>query len=114
MSKGIYRTAMGQLIDMDNLRLQNEQQPAIGNMNVNARGDDILSDGTIVKPRNQKMREHYTEPQVRYNPHKKHAAVQPDVKPEIVEPVITEEEEISIKPVAAPAQKQQTKPTKEK
>lgn len=71
MSKGIYKTAMGQLIDMDSLRLMNERQPAIGNMNVNARGDDILPDGTIIKPRNQKMREHYTEPVVKYNPNKR-------------------------------------------
>ena len=71
MSRGMYKTAMGQVIDMDRLRLMNERQPAVGNMNVNARGDDIAPDGSIVKPRNQKTREQYTEPQVKYNPNKK-------------------------------------------
>lgn len=71
MSKGIYKTAMGQVIDMDKLRLMNEHQPAVGNMNVNARGDEIATDGSIIKPRKDKMREHYTEPQVKYNPNKR-------------------------------------------
>ena len=71
MANNVYKTAMGQLIDMDKLRLMNEKQTAVGNMNVNARGDEILPDGTIIKPRNQKMREHYTEPVVQYNPNKK-------------------------------------------
>ena len=71
MAKSVYKTAMGQLIDMDKLRLVNERQPAVGNMSVNARGDEIAPDGSIITPRNQKMREHYTEPVVKYNPNKK-------------------------------------------
>jgi hypothetical protein len=37
----------------------NETVPALGNMNVNARGDEITSDGTIVKSREEVMREYY-------------------------------------------------------
>ena len=39
--------------------LNNETVPALGNMNVNARGDEIESDGTIVKSREEVMREYY-------------------------------------------------------
>jgi len=37
----------------------NETVPALGNMNVNARGDEILPDGTITKTRDQVMKEYY-------------------------------------------------------
>lgn len=94
MSKGVYRTAMGQLIDMDKLRLMNERQPAVGNMSVNARGDDINPDGSIAKSRNQKMREHYTEPVVKYNPNKRPKAPAPKVENEVKEDVVIEEENI--------------------
>ena len=39
--KKAYRTALGKSIDMDNLRLANEGTIAIGNMKVNARGDEL-------------------------------------------------------------------------
>ena len=59
MAKGIYRTALGKTINMDQLRLQNEKNRAVGNMNANARGDIVAADGTVVKGRNQRMQEHY-------------------------------------------------------
>jgi len=73
MSKNIYRTAQGLLIDIDNLKLANESTTAVGNMKVNARGDDIAPDGQIVKTRQEKMKDHYRQidPVVRYNPNKK-------------------------------------------
>ena len=46
---GIYRTAQGKMIDMDLLRLQNEQTIAIGNQKVNARGDELGQGGEIVR-----------------------------------------------------------------
>jgi len=52
-----YRTAQGQNLNMDKLRLLNEFTPAIGNMNVNARGDIISTNGNVVKNRNQVMKE---------------------------------------------------------
>lgn len=55
----IQRTAMGKSIDMDSLRLNNEETIAIGNMKVNARGDELGPGGRIVKPRNQIMDEYY-------------------------------------------------------
>lgn len=55
----IYRSAQGQLINLDALVLMNERAQAVGNMQVNANGDDIGPDGSIVKTREQKMKEYY-------------------------------------------------------
>lgn len=54
-----YRTALGKVIDMDNLRLANEETIAVGNMKVNARGDELGPGGKIVRTRNQVMDEYY-------------------------------------------------------
>ena len=53
-----YRTSSGQQVDIGALLLNNETVPALGNMNVNARGDEIAPDGTIVKSREDIMREY--------------------------------------------------------
>ena len=53
-----YRTSSGQQVDFGALLLNNETVPAIGNMNVNARGDEIAPDGTITKSREDIMREY--------------------------------------------------------
>ena len=58
MSK-IYKTASGRSLDMDKFRLQNEKEQAIGNMKVNARGDEVNNSNKIVRNRNEVMREHY-------------------------------------------------------
>ena len=53
-----YRTSSGQQVDFGALLLNNETVPALGNMNVNARGDEIAPDGTITKSREEIMREY--------------------------------------------------------
>ena len=58
MSK-MYRTAMGKAIDMDRLRLSNEETIAVGNMKVNARGDELGHGGQVVKSRNEVMNDYY-------------------------------------------------------
>jgi hypothetical protein len=57
--KKVYRTALGKVIDIDSLRLVNEETIAIGNMKVNARGDELGPGGKVVKTRNQVMDEYY-------------------------------------------------------
>lgn len=56
----IYRTAQGRSLDMETIRLQNELVPALGNMRVNARGDQLGPGGKIVKTREMIMDEYYT------------------------------------------------------
>jgi hypothetical protein len=55
----IYRSAMGKPIDIDIIRMANEQTMAIGNMKVNARGDQLGPGGKIVKTRAQIMAEYH-------------------------------------------------------
>ena len=54
-----YRTMQGRTIDMDKLRSQNELTPAVGNMKVNARGDEIGPGGKILRTREQIMSKYY-------------------------------------------------------
>lgn len=58
MSK-VYRSAQGKMIDMDKIRIQNEETIAVGNMHVNARGDELGDGGKVVRNRNEVMDEHY-------------------------------------------------------
>lgn len=49
----------GKTIDMDILRKKNELVPAVGNARVNARGDELGPNGTIVRKREDIIREYY-------------------------------------------------------
>ena len=57
--KRTYRTAQGKTIDLDSIILTNEQTIAVGNMNVNARGDELGPGGQVVARRNQNMNDYY-------------------------------------------------------
>ena len=59
MPKRVYRTSRGATVDMSTMLTKNETVPAVGNMRVNARGDEIMPDGTITKSRNQLMQEYH-------------------------------------------------------
>ncbi len=54
-----YRTANGKIVDLQTLLLNNELQPSIGNMHVNARGDKIDSSGNIIKTRAEVMKDYH-------------------------------------------------------
>jgi hypothetical protein len=54
-----YRTAHGKSIDIDKLRLTNERTIAVGNMKVNARGDQLGQGGKIIATRNELMNQQY-------------------------------------------------------
>ena len=58
MSK-THRTARGEAVDMDMIRLSNESTIAIGNMKTNARGDQLGPGGKVVKNRAQVMQEYH-------------------------------------------------------
>lgn len=53
MTSKVYRTAQGKSIDLGTIMLQNEHVRAVGNMNVNARGDKLDQNNRVVetKPR---------------------------------------------------------------
>jgi len=51
-----YRTAMGKVVDMGALMLQNENIRAVGNMNANARGDKLDSANRVIDRKNQQIK----------------------------------------------------------
>ena len=55
----IYRTAQGRKLDMGQLAAKNEKTRAVGNMNVNARGDTIDSKGNVIVPVTKKVGKNY-------------------------------------------------------
>ena len=53
------KTNRGQTIDMAGLVLQNETAVAVGNMNVNARGDKVNEKGEVVKTKTEQAQAYY-------------------------------------------------------
>ena len=72
------RSMQGKEIDMDKLMRQNELMPAVGNVKVNARGDELGPGGKIVRKREDVLAEYYED--------------NPKAKPDTMEPVKTKTE----------------------
>ena len=60
--KRMYRTMQGRTVDIEKLRAANESVQAVGNMNVNARGDVLGKGGQVITPKETVMRKYYEEP----------------------------------------------------
>jgi hypothetical protein len=54
-----HRTMRGKEIDLEKLSLRNETTPAVGNVRVNARGDELGPGGKIIKTKEQILEEYY-------------------------------------------------------
>ena len=57
----IYRTMQGREIDMDSLAARNETMPAVGNVRMNARGDELGPGGVVVRKREDVVNKHYNQ-----------------------------------------------------
>ena len=68
----VHRSMQGKMIDMDKLMRQNELMPAIGNVRVNARGDELGPGGKIIRKREDVMQDYY-----KGNPNAKSESPQP-------------------------------------
>jgi len=55
MTKKIYKTSRGKTVDLGALILQNENVRAVGNMNVNARGDVLDSSDRVIDSKNNQI-----------------------------------------------------------
>lgn len=55
----VYRSMQGKEVDMEKLMRQNELMPAVGNIQVNARGDELGPGGKIIKKREDIVSEYY-------------------------------------------------------
>ena len=53
----VYRSMQGKEVDMGKLVMQNEMTMAVGNVKVNARGDELGAGGKIIKKREDTLRE---------------------------------------------------------
>lgn len=94
----IHRTAKGKQVDMDILRQKNELTPAVGNVRVNARGDELGPGGEISRKREEVIREYYENTP--------NAAVdEAPVKSNKETPVVVEEQPAPAKATKSRAQK---------
>ena len=55
--KQLHRSMQGKVVDMNKLVMQNEMTVAVGNVKVNARGDELGPGGKIIKQREELLRE---------------------------------------------------------
>jgi hypothetical protein len=51
----------GKEVDMEKMGLRFEKTPAVGNMRVNARGDELGEGGKIVRTREQVLQDYYAQ-----------------------------------------------------
>jgi hypothetical protein len=55
----IHKTAMGKAVDMSSLSSQHEKTRAVGNMNVNARGDIVDSHNRVIQDNTKRVKTTY-------------------------------------------------------
>jgi hypothetical protein len=59
MTRKVYKSAMGKAVDLGSLILQNEGVRAVGNMNVNARGDLLDGSNSVIDKKNRQVQRQY-------------------------------------------------------
>lgn len=59
MTREVYKSANGKIVDMGALRLQNENVRAVGNMKVNARGDAVDDNNNVIRKKNEQVTKQY-------------------------------------------------------
>ena len=57
--KKIYRSSQGKPVDIELIRLRNEETIAVGNMKVNARGDEINEQGQVIRKKTEQVSNQY-------------------------------------------------------
>lgn len=63
--KRMYRSMQGRMIDIEKLRAANEDIRAVGNMNVNARGDVLGKGGQVATTKAKVIAKYYEQPKGR-------------------------------------------------
>jgi hypothetical protein len=57
--KKVYKSMQGKIVDIEKITARNELTPAVGNVRVNARGDELGPGGKIIRKREEIMAEYY-------------------------------------------------------
>jgi hypothetical protein len=96
MSKRVYKTANGRVINIDAIISQNEESIAVGNMRVNARGDELGPGGRIERSRDKVMSDYYklNTPVATDHVPMPREPVKKDIIDDWIEPVELQQEEI--------------------
>lgn len=89
----LYRTAKGEKIDMSVLSKQNEKVRAIGNMNVNARGDILDSNNKVIQDNTKRVKTVYTRTTNNNQPKPQRSGINKPVQPIANEELTQEERE---------------------
>lgn len=55
MTKQIFTTAQGQSVDLGTIKIRNEHVRAVGNMNVNARGDVLDGNNQVIETKSRQI-----------------------------------------------------------
>lgn len=63
MTRRVYKTMQGREVDMDQLLQKNETVPAVGNVRMNARGDELGQGGKVVRSREEVVSQYYKDNQ---------------------------------------------------
>ena len=114
MTRKVYKSAMGKEVDLGALLLQNEHVRAVGNMNVNARGDVLDGANRVIETKNRQTQRQYKRttnvsssvPVHSSNRSAKQSAKQVDPVDDAIEEIfsdlVVEESIDTIEPVVAP------------
>ena len=99
MTRKIYRSAQGKMVDIGALQLQNEEVRAVGNMPVNARGDLVDAWNRPINSKNQQIARQYNRqvgnvldtPVLTKAPEPEKVKPKGEKKPKVVAPVPPED-----------------------
>jgi len=100
--KKMYKTMQGRMVDIDQLRAANESTQAVGNMNVNARGDVLGANGQVVTPKSQVIKKYYEQPKGKASEGPSSITQAPAQQPKAVETEAVETKAVETKTVATP------------
>ena len=109
--KKLYRTMQGRMVDIDKLRSANEAVQAVGNMNVNARGDVIGQGGKIIRTKDAVMKDYYQTPKgvAQDTVSREQSQPAPKAQPQVMNPTVKQIQEKPVKTVSTFKPKAQPK-----
>ena len=100
--KKMYKTMQGRMVDIDQLRAANESTQAVGNMNVNARGDVLGANGQVVTSKSQVIKKYYEQPKGKASEGPSSITQAPAQQPKAVETKAVETKTVATPKVATP------------
>jgi len=110
--KRMYRTMQGRMVDIERLRAANEDTRAVGNMNVNARGDILGPSGNIVTPKSEVIKKYYEQPKGKVSETPTRVSQAPIPQPKAIEAKVATPKAVAPKATAKATPKKTAAPKK--